>query len=81
VIRYATLQEGLEDVHAYEVDEHHNELAEGGLTAILGWWAVDTGESCTSAYFATQHQALGYRLTIINARLNPLNQPFCEEVA
>jgi len=73
MIHWKSLDDALGDVYVYQVEDYHNEAAGGGLSAILGWWAVDAAESATVAYFATEAQAFHYRLAVINARLNPLN--------
>jgi hypothetical protein len=69
------LNEQLDDVHVEHVDDHHNGVNGGGLTAIIGWHGVSTGDDGVIAYFASERDALFFRLALINARLNDIKQP------
>ena len=64
-----TLDFWLAQISVAIVDDYHNEVNDGKLSGILGWYMV-IDESGVNAYFSTPSAALHHRLTIINNRLN-----------
>ena len=58
-------------IHVDVVDDYHNEVNDGTLPGILGWYSV-ADETGVIAYFATEREALAYRLCLVNRRLNPV---------
>ena len=53
------------------VDDYHNEVNEGKLSGILGWYFVCDPDEGVIAYFSTPEAAFRHRLALINDKLNP----------
>lgn len=67
------LGELLEDIQVGAVDDYHNEVNDKELTGLIGWYYVSNEEGVI-AYFGKERQALHFRLSLINARLNNIGK-------
>lgn len=67
-----TLEKALEEISVHECDEMIEACNAAGLkhSHPPGWWGVSTSEDSVIAYFATQRQAMEYRLFLVNQILN-----------
>ena len=65
------LDELLDEISVVYVDKYTNEVNNGGIPGLVGWYGV-CNEQGIVAYFAQESSAFYFRLALINSRMNKI---------